>query len=107
MRSPEDKLWEEAMIEELQSHEANGTWELTELPEIQRILDNKIPSTIEDPSTLMCIFTHLEKVEQGVLKLEYVPSSEQTADISTKPLTNTLFINLHDGLGLAKNLGSS
>ncbi|GBO15063.1 hypothetical protein AVEN_47910-1 [Araneus ventricosus] len=48
-----------------------------------------------------------EKVEQGVLKLEYVPSSEQTADILTKPLTNTLFINLCDGLGLAKNLGSS
>ncbi|GBO15065.1 hypothetical protein AVEN_47912-1 [Araneus ventricosus] len=37
-RSPEDKLWEEAMIEELQSYEANETWEL---PEIQRILDNK------------------------------------------------------------------
>ncbi|KAF8785468.1 hypothetical protein HNY73_010998 [Argiope bruennichi] len=41
MRSPGSKLWERAMIEELHSHEENGTWKLTELPKNQRILDNK------------------------------------------------------------------
>lgn len=44
-----------------------------------------------------------EKVERGVLKLEYVPSSEQTADILTKPLTSVVFMNLRDGLGLVKS----
>jgi len=43
-----------------------------------------------------------EKVERGVLKLEYIPSSEQIADILTKPLAKTLFTNLRDGLGLDK-----
>ncbi|GBO21220.1 hypothetical protein AVEN_186452-1 [Araneus ventricosus] len=37
MKSPESKLREEAMM--MQSHEENGTWELTKLPENQRILD--------------------------------------------------------------------
>jgi hypothetical protein len=41
MMSPESRLWKEAMIEELQSHEENGTWELTELLEDKRLLDNK------------------------------------------------------------------
>lgn len=41
MKSPEAKLWKEAMIEELQSHAENGTWELTEPAEKQNILDNK------------------------------------------------------------------
>ena len=41
MKSPEAELWKQAMIEELESHKENGTWELTELPEKQHILDNK------------------------------------------------------------------
>lgn len=45
-----------------------------------------------------------EKVERGTLKLEYVQSSDQIADIFTKPLSKVPFTNLCEGLGLSKNL---
>ena len=41
-----------------------------------------------------------EQVAQKVVKLEYVPTKEQTADIFTKPLARESFQYLRDKLGV-------
>ena len=41
-----------------------------------------------------------EQVAQKVVKLEYVPTKEQTADIFTKPLAREPFEDLRDKLGV-------
>ena len=42
-------------------------------------------------------------VQRGALKLQYIRTDEQIADIPTKPLTTTKFIYFCDKLDMAKN----
>ena len=42
-------------------------------------------------------------VERGALKLQYIHTDEQTADILTKPMTASKFVYFHDKLGIAEN----
>ena len=41
-----------------------------------------------------------EKVESGEIKLEYVPTADQVADIFTKPLPVVKFVKFRSGLGI-------
>ena len=41
-----------------------------------------------------------EKIENGILKLDYIPTSDQVADIFTKPLNLEKFTKFRDALGL-------
>lgn len=41
LKSPESKLWETAMIEELNSHKTNNTWQLADLPKGRKAIQNK------------------------------------------------------------------
>ncbi len=42
-----------------------------------------------------------EKVEDGNVELEYIPTADQTADIFTKPLDSVKFEKFRDDLGLS------
>ena len=42
-------------------------------------------------------------VQRGTLKLQYIRTYEQIADILTKPLTTTKFVYFRDKLGMAEN----
>ena len=42
-------------------------------------------------------------VQRGALKLQYIRTDEQIADILTKPLTTSKFVYLCDKLGMAEN----
>ena len=42
-------------------------------------------------------------VQRGTLKLQYIRTDEQIADILTKPLTTTKFMYFCDKLGMAEN----
>ncbi|GBN61903.1 Retrovirus-related Pol polyprotein from transposon TNT 1-94 [Araneus ventricosus] len=77
MRSPKSKLWEEDMFEELQSLEENGTLELTELPENQRILDNKLEN-----SKALCTPYDVTKSQVGdpALSTPYDVTKSQVGD---------------------------
>jgi hypothetical protein len=39
----------------------------------------------------------------GIIKLEYFPSEDQTSDIFTKPFGKTKFTKFRDELGICKN----
>ena len=41
-------------------------------------------------------------IQRKVLSLQYVPTTEQTADILTKPLSLTKFVYFRDKLGVAE-----
>jgi hypothetical protein len=45
-----------------------------------------------------------EKVTNRVVQLNYIPSTEQTANIFTKPLAKTRFEYLHQKLGVIPSL---
>ena len=42
-------------------------------------------------------------VQRGIVKLQYIHTDEQIADILTKPLTTTKFVYFRDQLGMAEN----
>ena len=42
-------------------------------------------------------------VQRGALKLQYIRTEEQIADILTKPLTASKFVYFRDKLGMAEN----
>ena len=42
-------------------------------------------------------------VQRGALKLQYIRTDEQIADILTKPLSASKFVYFRDKLGMAKN----
>ena len=42
-------------------------------------------------------------LQRGALKLQYIRTDEQIADILTKPLTTSKFVYFHDKLGMAEN----
>ena len=42
-------------------------------------------------------------VQRGTLKLQYIRTDEQIANILTKPLTSTKFMYFHDKLGMVEN----
>ena len=42
-------------------------------------------------------------VQRGALKLQYIRTDEQIANILTKPLTASKFVYFRDNLGMAKN----
>ena len=42
-------------------------------------------------------------VQRGALKLQYIPTDEQIANILTKPLTTSKFVYFRDKLGMAEN----
>ena len=42
-------------------------------------------------------------VQRGALKLQYIRTNEQIADILTKPLTTSKFVYFRDKLGMAEN----
>ena len=42
-------------------------------------------------------------VQRGALKLQYIRTDEQIADILTKPLATSKFMYFRDKLGMAKN----
>ena len=42
-------------------------------------------------------------VQRGALKLQYIRTDEQIADILTKPLTASKFVYFRDKLGMAEN----
>ena len=42
-------------------------------------------------------------VQRGTLKLQYICTDEQIADILTKPLTSTKFVYFRDKLGITEN----
>ena len=44
-----------------------------------------------------------DMVEKNILSIQYVPMTEQTADILTKPLSLTKFVYFRDKLGVAEN----
>jgi hypothetical protein len=41
-----------------------------------------------------------EQVKNGAIKMEYVPSADNTADILTKPLNEPRFVQLRDKMGM-------
>lgn len=41
-----------------------------------------------------------DKVTEEEVKLEYVPTTKQVADIFTKPLSKDIFVYLHEKLGV-------
>jgi uncharacterized beta-barrel protein YwiB (DUF1934 family) len=43
-------------------------------------------------------------VQKNILSIQYVSTTEQTADILTKPLSLTKFVYFRDKLGVAKNV---
>jgi hypothetical protein len=43
-----------------------------------------------------------DKVQEGEVKLQYIPTDEQTTDILTKPLSNIKFAYLRDKLGVVE-----
>ena len=43
-------------------------------------------------------------VQRGALKLQYIRTNEQIADILTKPLTTSKFVYFRDKLGMAENV---
>ena len=45
----------------------------------------------------------VDMVEKGTIRLQYVPTEEQIADIFTKPLTAVKFVYFRDKLGMAEN----
>ena len=42
-------------------------------------------------------------VQRGTLKLQYIRTNEQIADILTKPLITTKFVYFRDKLGMVEN----
>ena len=44
-----------------------------------------------------------DPVQKGALKLQYIHTGEQIADILTKPLATSKFVYFHDKLGMAEN----
>ena len=42
-------------------------------------------------------------VQRGAMKLQYIRTDEQIADILTKPLTASKFMHFRDKLGMAEN----
>ena len=42
-------------------------------------------------------------VQRGALKLQYIRTDEQIADILTKSLTSSKFVYFHDKLGMTEN----
>ncbi len=48
----------------------------------------------------MIIYYIQEQVQNGAMKITYVPSQYQIVDIFTKPLGCTLFYKLYNELGL-------
>ena len=45
----------------------------------------------------------IDLVHKGVLKLRYIRTDEQIADILTKPLRTSKFVYFRDKLGMAEN----
>jgi len=43
------------------------------------------------------------KVERGVVRLHYIFTKEQVADVLTKPLVNGKFVKYQDKLGVVEN----
>jgi hypothetical protein len=43
-----------------------------------------------------------DKVQEGEVKLEYIPTNEQTADILTKPLSRIKFAYFREKMGIAE-----
>lgn len=62
----------------------------------------KIVKSIEQPKGLkhLDVKYHFikEKYQEGIIKIEYIPSAEQIADIFTKPLNRQIFTNLRNML---------
>ena len=44
-----------------------------------------------------------DMVQKNILNIQYVPTSEQTVDILTKPLSLTKFVYFQDRLGAVEN----
>ena len=44
-----------------------------------------------------------DMVQKGAIRLQYVPTEEQIADIFTKPLTAVKFVYFRDKLGMVEN----
>jgi hypothetical protein len=44
-----------------------------------------------------------DMVQKNILRIQYVPTLEQTTDILTKPLSLTKFVYFRDKLGVAEN----
>ena len=44
-----------------------------------------------------------DMVHKGAIRLQYIPTEEQIADIFTKPLTAVKFVYFRDKLGMAEN----
>jgi hypothetical protein len=42
-------------------------------------------------------------VQKNILSIQYVPTTEQTTDILTKPLSLTKFVYFRDKLGVVEN----
>ena len=43
-----------------------------------------------------------DKVQEGEVKLEYIPTDEQTTDILTKPLSRIKFAYFREKMGIAE-----
>ena len=49
-------------------------------------------------------YHHLrDMVQKGAIRLQYIPTDEQIADVFTKPLSATKFVYFRDKLGMAEN----
>ena len=42
-------------------------------------------------------------VQKGAIRLQYIPTEDQIADVFTKPLTAVKFVYFRDKLGMAEN----
>ena len=45
-----------------------------------------------------------DMVQKNILNIQYVPTTEQTIDILTKPLSLTKFVYFRDKLGVAEKV---
>ena len=45
-----------------------------------------------------------DMVQKGAIRLQYIPTVEQIADVFTKPLSVVKFVYFRDKLGMAENV---
>ena len=120
MSRPDANQWELAMIDELKSHEENGTWILVDRPQREIGFDQPSPTPVvadNHGAIFLAVnpahdrrIKHVdiryhfirEFVERKECNIVYVSTNDMIADVLTKPLGPKKFLNFRPQLGMVQ-----
>jgi hypothetical protein len=97
-----EAIWLRKLLAELFDQELDPTVIYCDNQSCIKLFENPM---FHDRSKHIEIMYHFiqDKIQKGAVKLQYVPTDQQVADILTKPLAKGKFEAFRDKLGLVQN----